>query len=292
MDTFRRRNGFTGEREVNVPVTVLSKYLKHQPVLNALYITNIGFYPKASFHYHERKGGCHDNILFYCLGGKGYYDTHDGSFELNANQFAILPAHHFHRYQADINDPWTIYWLHFSGDKLAELNKLVDIDRYISPTPIKYDERFITAWEEMYNAMKGGYSIPNISYANLCLYRFISLFIFQEVDLKNYKEQDTITDSIQFLKANIHTMLSINNMADHFHYSPSHFSALFKNKTGQSPMEYFIEMKIHYACQLLDQTSLRVKEIAAKVGYDDPYYFSRLFSKIMEVSPNKYRQKS
>lgn len=290
MSTFRRRDGFIGEKQIDVPAAILDKYLRSQSFLDALYITYIGFYPKASFHYRERRKGCSDNILFYCLGGKGYYDTHRGSFELTAHQFAILPAHHFHRYQADINDPWTIYWVHFSGNKLGALNKFADIEQYIKPTPIKFDERFIAAWQEMYNALKGGYTVPNISYANLCLYRFISLFLFPQVKIKPYREHDTISDSIRFMKANIHRMLTVEDMAGHFYYSTSHFSTLFKNKTGSSPLEYFIRLKIHYTCQLLDQSSLRIKEIASKVGYNDPYYFSRLFCRVMGVSPSHYRR--
>lgn len=291
MTTFRRRDGFIGEKQINVPVYVLDRYLRSQEFLNSLYITYIGFYPKASFHYRERRKGCNDNILFYCLGGKGYYDTHLGNFELTANHFTILPAGHFHRYQADIDDPWTIYWVHFSGNKLDELNTFMNIDKFIAPTPIKYDERFITSWEEMYNALKAGYDVANISHANLCLYRFISLFMFPEVKLKSQQEHDIIAESIRFLKVNIYKMLTVEDISNHFHYSASHFSALFKNKTGSSPLEYFIQLKIHYACQLLDQSNLRIKEIAAKVGYEDPYYFSRLFCKIMGVSPNKYRRK-
>src|SRR3546814_18962457 len=74
-----------------------------------LYMTHIGFFPKAFFHYRERKKGCPDNILFYCLDGKGYYNVLSDDFELNANQFAILPANQPHHFQADIENPWTIY---------------------------------------------------------------------------------------------------------------------------------------------------------------------------------------
>lgn len=292
MATFRRRDGFIGEKQINVPASVLDKYLRSQQFLDALYITYIGFYPKASFHYRERKKGCNDDILFYCLDGKGYYDTHCGSFELTANQFAILPAHQFHRYQADIKNPWTIYWIHFSGNKLSQFNALFDIERYIQPTPIKYDERCIQIWEEMYNALQSGYNVTNVGYANLCLYHFIALFIFRDAEVKSYQEHDMVTEAIRFLKANIHKMMTVEEMAGHFHYSASHFSALFRNKTGHSPLEYFIQLKIHYACQLLDQSTLRIKEIATKVGYSDPYYFSRLFYKVMGIAPNKYRQKT
>lgn len=291
MPDLRRRDGFIGEKQINVPTQVVDKYLKNRQFLHALYITYIGFYPKASFHYHERKNGCGDNILFYCLAGKGYYDTHLGSFELTANHFTVLPAHHFHRYQADIHDPWTIYWVHFSGSRLAELNTFLEIDRYVPPVPIRYDERFVPAWEEMYNALKNGYTLPNISHANLCLYRFISLYMFPDVRVYDFSGEDPIAESIRYLKSHIDKMTTVEDLAVRSCYSTSHFSTLFKNRTGFAPVEYSIQLKIHYACQLLDQSALRIKEVAARVGYGDPYYFSRLFCRIMGVSPKKYRER-
>ena len=57
-----------------------------------------------------------------------------------------------------------------------------------------------------------------------------------------------------------------------------------------SPIEYFIHLKMQKACQLLYTEDSRVKQIAALLGYDDPYYFSRLFKKYMNTSPETYRK--
>ena len=49
-------------------------------------------------------------------------------------------------------------------------------------------------------------------------------------------------------------------------------------------------VKVSHACYLLDITEDTVAEIAARLGHDDPYYFSRLFKRVMGVSPQRYRQ--
>ena len=64
----------------------------------------------------------------------------------------------------------------------------------------------------------------------------------------------------------------------------------FKKHTGMSPLAYFNRLKIERACQLLKDTDLKVNQICLKLGIDDQYYFSRLFSKTMGISPTAYRE--
>jgi YesN/AraC family two-component response regulator len=49
-------------------------------------------------------------------------------------------------------------------------------------------------------------------------------------------------------------------------------------------------LRIRYACRLLDTTTLTVREVGYRVGYEDPYYFSRMFRKLMGLSPRQYRK--
>ena len=78
-------------------------------------------------------------------------------------------------------------------------------------------------------------------------------------------------------------------MAQYTGYSSSHFSMLFKKETGHSPLNYFNLLKIQYACQLLSSTNMKINQISFKVGIDDSFYFSRLFTKLMGMSPKDYR---
>jgi len=97
--------------------------------------------------------------------------------------------------------------------------------------------------------------------------------------------------SINYMQENISQLLTLEDIARSVNFSASHYSALFRKKTGFAPIEYFNHLKIQKACQYLLYTELRIKEIADKLGIEDPYYFSRMFAKLMGQSPLQYRNK-
>ncbi|MDR2376017.1 MAG: helix-turn-helix transcriptional regulator, partial [Treponema sp.] len=65
---------------------------------------------------------------------------------------------------------------------------------------------------------------------------------------------------------------------------------LFKHTTGYAPIEFFLRTKIQASARDLYFSNLPVRDIALSYGIEDPYYFSRLFKKIMGISPLKFRK--
>ena len=84
--------------------------------------------------------------------------------------------------------------------------------------------------------------------------------------------------------------MSLTKVADHINMSPSHFSTVFSQETGETFIEYLTGVRIAKAKELLRTTSLRSSEIAYKTGYKDPHYFSYLFKKSTGVTPTDFRQ--
>ena len=290
----KKRDGFAGELLISIPQNVLAGAIQKGQILpHQLYVSHIGYFPKALYHYCQRPQGCVDNILFYCVQGKGYYTLDGHTFTLNPNQYVIVPATDKPLvYWSDTEDPWSIYWVHFTSDALQAFNRAYHIVPEQGPQYIPHNEKGIRIWEEMYEHLSRGYSPENLMNTNLCLYHLIATFVFSQQQNQNSSspEKAIIRETIDYMKNNLDKTIRIEDFADLNKYSVSHFSKLFRLTTGMSPIEYFIHLKMQKACQLLYTEDSRVKQIAALLGYDDPYYFSRLFKKYMNTSPETYRK--
>ena len=131
--------------------------------------------------------------------------------------------------------------------------------------------------------------LPSKTKSNIKLLQFLSSFIYHEEMYPSYYTVDQISKSIRFMKENLSCCYTIQELADRLNFSVSHYSELFKKKTGFSPMQYFNQLKIQKSCQYLYFTDMNIKQICVQVGFDDPYYFSRMFKKLMGLSPAKYR---
>lgn len=286
------RDGFRGEKLISIPSSVLTKVIStmgsRQP-----YVTHIGYFPHALYHYRLRKHGCEDDILFYCLKGKGYYKLDNVRYELKANQFIILPATtKLVSYWADPTDPWTIYWVHFTSSGIDSFNQALGIGQNLEPVDIPYNNEGLDIWDKMYESISTGYTLQNMLNTNLCLPHLIATFIYPHKHLSepaNSREEANVVQTIQYMKNNLDKRLTVEDMACLTHLSVSHFSKLFRKSTGMPPIDYFIHLKMQKACHLLRTTDLRIKQIAALLGYEDPYYFSRLFKKNNNNSPEEFR---
>jgi AraC-like DNA-binding protein len=287
-----RRDGFEGQKLISLPDTVCREHVNKYPALTQVYVTHIGYFPKAVAHYRMRPAGCSDNILFYCTRGKGWYKVGQQHYRLSANQFAIIPATKERLiYGADTQDPWTIYWVHFSGPNLEAFNDSLGIPQYLTPHDIPLNEKGIAIWDNMYQSLEMGYSKENLCNANFALYQLLTTFIFPDRHLQHQPtaEENYVHSTILYLREKLHEKLSVEDLAARLRLSASYFSTLFRKATGMPPIDYFIHLKMQKACQLLFMDNIKVKEVAEAIGYDDPYHFSRLFKKHMHMSPEQFR---
>lgn len=149
-------------------------------------------------------------------------------------------------------------------------------------------------------ASNGIYSLDNDSFVDELITNTYSYDIYIPEYLKflsgvlNYSEEENCGDAINNIKVYIDNHfteeISLTLLSNKFHISISHLSVQFKKRFSVSPNEYIILKRIERAKILLQTTtSLSIKQIATMVGYGDPYYFSRIFKSITNLSPTSYQ---
>jgi AraC family transcriptional regulator, arabinose operon regulatory protein len=280
-----------GRQRIEIPRIVLKSRVLDNPLLKHLHICSIGYYPKAKDHFTYRKKGLPENFIFYCVDGHGWYQVGKQRYEVNPNEFFVLPQNVEHSYGSSEEHPWTIYWIHFGGDSLPHLNEMQVMQEHVKPFYIKNNGDIIPLFLKIYKTLELGYSIDNLLFANMCLSQFLTLFIYnnRHYEAATQDKSDCVDNAILFMQEHINDNISLNELSSKHHYSVSRFSNLFRRKTGYAPIDYFIQMKMQKACQHLDFTNRSIKDIAFSMGFDDPYYFSKRFRSIIGKSPKKYR---
>ena len=287
----KKKEGFAGQRSYVLPGELKNQIAAH-PLCATLYITDIGYYPKAAFHDRERRKGSPQYILIYCVQGVGWYYVNDQKYDVKPNQAFILPADVAHRYGTDAQNPWTIYWLHFTGTQAHYFLDFLKSSNDLSPVTVSPQSERFQLFDDIMAHIEMSFNMDNLIYANTSLARFLATFntsVYNPAPNVS-EESDPISRSITFMKENLSKTLSLEELAQVAGMSTSHYSAVFREKLQSAPINFFTFLKIQEACRLLENTRLRIKEVAYQIGYGDPYYFSRVFTQVMSVSPRDFRK--
>ncbi len=101
-----------------------------------------------------------------------------------------------------------------------------------------------------------------------------------------------IEQVIRYVETQIPKRFSLKEAAEMAHHNPSYFSQVFKQKMNKNFVDFVTEVRIKEAQRLLSQTSLRIYEIADRLGFNDLAYFSNLFKKMAGMTPSEFRKKS
>jgi len=284
-----KKDKFYGDRSVVLSRTQVA-FVKENPKLGQLYLSDIGFYPYAKNHFRRRNKGSNEHILIYCVDGFGSVQVNEEVFSITPNSFFVIPAGSSHSYWSSHHSPWSIYWVHFGGKRSTAFDDFFGkVNTLTHSSDSRIDDR-IRLFNEILTVLEAGFMNENIEYSNVCLNSLLASFFYVHTyrSAKGLQSADSVGRAIFFMMDNLNKALTITDIAKSVNLSESHLSKLFRNKTGSSPLDYFINLKMQEAIRLLTNQSLRIKEVAFILGYKDPFYFSRIFTKHIGENPKAF----
>ena len=290
----QQKQGFKGQRLIAIsPEIILNS--QHNPINKTLYITKIGFFPLVKYHYNNKENGVDYFIILYCTSGEGWCRIGEKYFIVKENQYIILPPSTPYSFGANDINPWTIYWIHFKGTLASTFLNIPIIPFQILPESNSRLQDRIQLFEEIYANLELSFHSDHYSYASICLYHFLGSFKYVE-QFRRIRNVDMVENGfsekvIYYMRENVEHNLTLEQLSTHFSLSASHFSARFQQETKLSPIKYFITLKIERACQYIELSKMKITDIYPKLGFQDAAYFSRTFTKIMGISPTRYRER-
>ena len=287
-----RRDGFSGQHMLVLPAPLEAGARRH-PLLRHLCVTDAGYFPAAANHFVSRPSGAPTALAILCLQGRGWVRVGKASRTVGPGDFVWLRADVGHSYGSGSKDPWTIVWAHATGTELAGWEEFLGVDGLGAPVVLSLpDDRLEEpGFDRVYAALERGFSIRHLVAAAAAL-RF-ALSTVAQLSAEHHKTrsaEERVAQSIDALRSDWQRPHRLGELATAAKVSVAHYSSLFRVRTGFSPIDFLIRLRVRHACRVLDTTSITIKEVSERCGFADPYYFTRCFRRVMGISPRSYRR--
>lgn len=224
--------------------------------------------------------------IYYATAGEVELIYASGSFTLRSGYVYLMPASQPFRYIS--KSGFSHYWLHFCSshlEKIPHFQNLLEL-----PAP-KETERLMQDFLRLAEAGKG---IKNLMEADIILRRLLIPFLetMPEGDYEQVNRLYRFSLVIKYIDRHIAEDLTVPYLASMLRMNRNDFSAEFHRAFGIPPKQYICQRRIGRAKVLLLSSTLSIKQIGEQVGYDNEFFFYRLFRKYSGVTPSWFRHNS
>lgn len=240
--------------------------------------------------------GC--RVLLWGVSGRGRLEHDDTTFDLVPGSFALLPWIGMVRHTAATDNPMVLGSVYLAPDRDAAETR---------HWPGQFDRASSELWPDLPglvgSAGPGAADVARLGEAALAalrsgragerMLRAYGYLIGSALEAAlTEPERSPIPAALarmqEYIADYYFLPLTDRDIAASGHCSVSTASRLFRRHTGRSPTQWLRDHRMAHATRMLETSNLRIGEIARRVGYDDPLYFSRLFSRLHGESPRAH----
>lgn len=251
-----------------------------------------GYYRNSSGSQYQcdREKGRKDYLLMYCASGREQVTCGERQEKLEQGWVSLhkpgVPQYLHH----ELEDS-TLYWVHFTGlgcEELLQSCRLTESGVYSVGVSPEIESVFLRLVEEI--------MVKGEEYERICSALMVYMLLLMGRGIQRthlgLKEETrrSILNAISYIHANYSRKMTVDGLAARAYLNKYAFIRQFKAFSGYTPIEYIIRVRMQKAREMFERPGITVKEVAAEVGYDNPFYFSRLFKKTQGMSPEHYLQ--
>ncbi len=241
-----------------------------------------------AYRYDCERSDIHHLLFQYTLHGEGYLSIHNMVYHIKPGEAFLIEKPGPYRYWlADGSPIWEFIFICFTLESEPYWDKIISKSGHI--VHISSKSNVINLWKKIYIATLKN-KLNSFYQGSIYAYQFLlELTAYLEEKSGKSGQKTCVQKSLQFIHKHYNSPLTIDELANICDISASYLSYLFHLQIGKTIKNYIRDYRINQACALLRHSKLSIQEIAKKVGYDDPNYFSRVFKQQKHISPCNYR---
>jgi len=228
--------------------------------------------------------------MVYVIAGRGSLEVDGRKYTVEAGSLFLLFPEIPHAYRPDPDTGWTECWVGFTGPQVDALLAA----GIISPTrPLfhpGYQASLIGGFQAIFQQVKVQAPLYQFRVCAEVLRLLAETLSLERLSVQQTRAQEIVEKAKAFIEASIPTVFDLERLGAEVRLSQAQLNEVFKAYTGMTPYQYCIHAKINRAKEILSSGESSVKEIAWQVGFDDQYYFSRLFKKKTGSSPSQWTE--
>ena len=256
-----------------------------------LYVQEIGTLTSHSPHVSTRNN-INSFLFLVVTKGSGFFTYRGQTISIHTGDCIFVDCHEPYSHESSGDDPWTLTWVHFYGNNLADLYR-----QYCS---MGYSYLFhpdsltdiLSTLSDLYHEQERKSSTTEIL-SNKYLTDIIT-FSFM-TNKGEEKESFSITEKLQqireYLSAHYQEKLTLDLLSTMFFISKFHLSREYKRYFGVTVMNDLTSIRISQAKSLLRFTDKPIEQLAEECGFSDSAYFIKVFKSAENMTPNNYRTK-
>ena len=230
--------------------------------------------------------------LLYITEGEGIFNSaHAKDIPLKAGALFLLFPGEWHTYHPTGKNGWKSYWIGFKGKNVDDRVKAGFLSVYKPIYHVGFSADIIRLYEEAYKRAQEEAPYSQQILAGI-VNHLVGLMYALERSMelsKDHTRVDMINLARLRIRESLEVDLTIQQVAEELGVSYSNFRKLFKEFTGISPALYQQDLRLQRAKELLATTTLSIKEIAYRLRFDSPDYFSSKFKIKTGKKPSEFR---